>query len=113
MGLIPGLGSSPGEGNGNPLQYSYLENSMDGGVWWATVHGIAKSRTLLPSLGHVWLPEHHSALELSLQWKRGVLITGPPGKCLHSTSSPPVLQQAHAQSPGQDLPLRRGSGKVC
>ena len=34
-----------GEGNGNPLQYSCLENSMDGGAWWATVHGVAKSRT--------------------------------------------------------------------
>jgi len=40
--LIPGSGRSPGEGNGNPLQYSCLENSMDGGVWWATVHGAAK-----------------------------------------------------------------------
>ena len=36
---------SPGEGNGNPLQYSYLENSMDRGTWQATVHGVAKSRT--------------------------------------------------------------------
>ena len=36
-----------GEGNGNPLQYSCLENSMDGGAWWATVHGVAKSRTQL------------------------------------------------------------------
>ena len=36
---------SPGEGNGNPLQYSCLENSMDRGVWWAIVHGIAKSWT--------------------------------------------------------------------
>ena len=36
---IPGLGRSPGEGNGNPLQYSCLENPMDGGAWWATVHG--------------------------------------------------------------------------
>ena len=44
---IPGLGRSPGEGNGNPLQYSCLENSMDGGAWWATVHGIAKSRIRL------------------------------------------------------------------
>ena len=43
LGLIPGLGISPGEGNGNPLQYSYLENPMDRGVWWATVHGVAKS----------------------------------------------------------------------
>ena len=36
---IPGLGRCPGEGNGNPLQYSCLENPMDGGTWWATVHG--------------------------------------------------------------------------
>ena len=46
-GLIPGLGRSPGEGNGNPLQYSCLENSMDGGAWWATVHGVIKSQTQL------------------------------------------------------------------
>ena len=39
----PGLGSSPGEGNGNPFQYSCLENPMDGGVWQAIVHGVAKS----------------------------------------------------------------------
>ena len=47
QGLIPGLGRSPGEGNGNPLQYSCLENPMDGGAWWATVHGVTKSRTRL------------------------------------------------------------------
>ena len=46
-GLIPGLGRSPGEGNGNPLQYSCLKNPMDGGAWWATVHGVAKSWTRL------------------------------------------------------------------
>ena len=38
LGLIPGLGRSPGEGNGNPLQYSCLENPMDGGARWATIH---------------------------------------------------------------------------
>ena len=42
LGLIPGSGRSPGEGNGNPLQYSCLENSMDGGAWWVTVHEVAK-----------------------------------------------------------------------
>ena len=47
LGSIPGLGRSPGEGNGNPLQYSWLENSMDRGAWWATIHGVAKSRTRL------------------------------------------------------------------
>ena len=40
--LIPGSGRSPGEGNGNPLQYSCLENSMDRGAWQATVHGVIK-----------------------------------------------------------------------
>ena len=47
LGSIPGWGRSPGEGNGNPLQDSCLENPMDGGAWWATVHGVAKSRTQL------------------------------------------------------------------
>ena len=41
-GLIPGLGGSPGEVNGNPLQYSCLENSMDRGAWWAIVYGVAR-----------------------------------------------------------------------
>ena len=44
-GLIPGSGRSPGEGNGNPLQYSCLENPIDGGAWWATVHGVAELDT--------------------------------------------------------------------
>jgi len=44
-GSIPGSGRSPGIGNGNPLQYSCLENSMDRGAWQATVHGVAKSPT--------------------------------------------------------------------
>ena len=42
LGSIPGLGRSPGEGNGNPLQYSCLENLMDRGAWQATVHGVAR-----------------------------------------------------------------------
>ena len=46
-GSIPELGRSPGEGNGNPLQYSCLENPMDGGAWWTIVHRVAKSRTRL------------------------------------------------------------------
>ena len=46
-GLIPGLGRLPREGNGNPLQYSCLENSRDREAWWATVHGVAKSQTRL------------------------------------------------------------------
>ena len=44
MGLIPGLARSPGGGNGNPLRYPHLENPMDGGAWWATVHGSQRVR---------------------------------------------------------------------
>ena len=47
LGLIPRSGRSPGEGNGNPLQYSCLENPMDRGAWWATVYGVTKSQTRL------------------------------------------------------------------
>ena len=58
-GSIPRSGSSPGEGNGNPLQYSCLENPMDGRAWWATVHGVSKSWTRLreltsPHLNILW-----------------------------------------------------------
>ena len=42
LGSIPGSGRSPGEGNNNPLQYSCLENPMDGGAWWTTVYGLQK-----------------------------------------------------------------------
>ena len=45
LGLIPGLGRYPGEGRGNPLQYSCLRNPMDRGAWWAAVHGVTKSQT--------------------------------------------------------------------
>ena len=47
LASISGLGRFPGEGNGNPLQYSCLGNLMDRGVWWAIVHGVTKSRTRL------------------------------------------------------------------
>ena len=53
MGSIPGWEKSPEVGNGNPLQYSCLENSMDRGAWWASVHGIAKSQTRLETQ-HTW-----------------------------------------------------------
>ena len=50
VGLIPGSGRSPGGGHGKPLQYSYLENLTGGGLWWATVHSVAKSQTQLKQL---------------------------------------------------------------
>ena len=61
-GLIPGLGRSPGEGNGNPLQYSCLENPMDGEAWWATVDGVTKSRTRLSNCTSL----HSAFIESSL-----------------------------------------------
>ena len=58
LGLIPMLGRYPGEGNGNPLQYSCLENPMDRGTWWATVHGVAElghDRATNTSLCSYWI----------------------------------------------------------
>ena len=55
LGSIPGSGRSPGEGNGNPLWYSCLENPMDRGAWWAAVHGVAKSWTQLSDFTFTYL----------------------------------------------------------
>ena len=52
VSLIPGSGRCPGGENGTPLQYSYLENPMDRGAWWATVHGVAKSQTRLSTYAY-------------------------------------------------------------
>ena len=80
-GSIPGSGRSPGEGNGNSLQYSCLENSMDGGAWWASAHGVTKSRTRLSevtrtmyemykmlTLGETGGRVHRTFLDLSLHF---------------------------------------------
>ena len=86
-GSIPGLGRSPGEGNGNPLQYSCLENPKDRGALLATVHGVAKSQTWLSdftfTMRHIgsWFPSQWSNQQ-PLYWKCRVLATGPPGKSL-------------------------------
>ena len=68
-GLIPGSGRSPGEGNGNPLEYSYGENPKDGGVWWATVHGATKSQTRLNThiLTHIHTGRLFPELKTSLE----------------------------------------------
>ena len=57
-GSIPGSGRSPGEGNGNPLQYSCLENSMDRGAWQAEVHGVTKSQTQMSKHAHTCASTH-------------------------------------------------------
>ena len=70
-GSIPGLGRSTGDGHGNPLQYSYLENPMNRGFWRATVHRVAKSRTRLKHLAclHIYFNVSWSTQAVSLQIK--------------------------------------------
>ena len=66
----------PGEGNGTPLQYSCLENPMDGGAWWAAVHGVAKSRTRLSDFTFTF---HFHALEKKMATHSSVLAWRIPG----------------------------------
>ena len=75
------LVGSTGEGTGDPLQYSCLENPMDGGAWWAAVHGVAKSRTRLSDFTFTF---HFHALEKEVATHSSVLVwripgTGEPG----------------------------------
>ena len=68
---------SPGEGNGTPLQYSCLENPMDGGAWWAAVHGVAKSRTRLSDFTFT---SHFHALEKEMATHSSILAWRIPGR---------------------------------
>ena len=79
--VMTNLDSIFGEGNGTPLRYSCLENPMDGGAWWATVHGVAKSRTRLSDFTFTF---HFHALEKEMATHSSVLAwripgTGEPG----------------------------------
>ena len=65
LGSIPGLGRSSGEGNGNPLRYSCLENPMDREAWWATVHWVKKSRTRLSNFTFTFTFSNSSSSEYS------------------------------------------------
>ena len=73
MGLIPGSGRSLGGGHGNPLQYSCLENPMDRGAWWATVHRVAKSRTGLKQQPACMQPSVSSVQFSSVQFSHSVM----------------------------------------
>ena len=70
---IPGLGRSPGGGNGNPLQYSYWENSMDRGAWWGKIHGVAKSQTQLKPLSIYLCKQVRINLNISISWKSNLI----------------------------------------
>jgi len=97
---IPGLGRSPGEGNGNPLQFSSLENSIDRGAWWATVHGVAESWTQLSdytfqkqfNTGYLLLYLIIVLLSVSIQFSRSVVSDSlQPHEPQHTR--PPVHHQ--------------------
>ena len=72
-GLIPGSGRSPGEGNVKPLQYSCLENPIDGGAWQATAHGVPKSQTRLSNFTH-YIP-----MQRQIYTRTGNMYTGVVG----------------------------------
>ena len=86
---IPGLGRCPGEGNGNPLQYPCLENPMDRGAWWATVHGVVR-------VGHdlATKPSNH-------QWLIRTSLVGQTVKCL------PTMWETRVLSLGWEDPLEK------
>ena len=83
-----------GEGNGNPLQYSCLENPMDGGAWWAVVHGVAKSRTRLSDFT---LTFHFPALEKEMATHSSILAWRIPG-----TGEPRGLTSMGSHTVGHD-----------
>ena len=89
LGSIPGLGRSPGEGSGNPLQYYCLENPMDGGAWEATVHGVSKSRTRL---------SHFTSLH-TFRWASLVALL---------VKNLPAMWETWVQSLGWEDPLEKG-----
>ena len=86
QGLIPGLGRSPGEGNGNPLQYSCLDNSMDGEAWCVTVHGVAKNWIQLSmSVGNCFQhPPHSFTRRQNLQIFKSLTLKGAEKSSLHN-----------------------------
>ena len=79
LGSIPGLGRSPGEGNGNPLQCSWLGNPRGGGAWWAAVYGVAQSPTRLKQLSSSSSSKSYIGLLRPFSWQRICLQCGRPG----------------------------------
>ena len=69
LGSIPGLGRSPGEGNGNPLQYSCLGHPMDRGAWWYTVYGVKKNKNDWARMHYKYYHLHFFYIICSFKWK--------------------------------------------
>ena len=122
LGSIPESGRSPGEGNGNSLQYSCLENPMDWGAWWATVHGVAKSWTRLSDFTSL----HFMLLHPFIRWEsRGqgnnLLLLAQltnsivqiwPLTCLESSFHSYHLTPAPETQPTKGAPLRKKSKRL-
>ena len=89
MGSIPGSWRSPGGGNGNPFQYSCLENPMHRGAWWATVHGVVMSQTQLGNRAH------------SPKASTGRAMAGEPRQCGHKGRGVPITVCQHC--PGKPV----------
>ena len=102
-GSIPGSGRSPGEGSGNPLQYSCLENPKDRGAWWAAVHGVARSRTRLSAFH---FQEHLRGRE---GWVPGNLRPGPGEIYSKFLGRLLLFSELYSFSPLPSLPSRRPS----
>ena len=90
----PYLNTKSGEGNGTPLQYSYLENPMDGGAWWAAIHGVTKSQTRLNDFTFTF---HFHALEKEMATHSSVLAWRIPG-----TGEPSGLPSTGSHRVGHD-----------
>ena len=104
-GWIPGLGRSPGRGQGGPLQYSCLENPMDRGAWWATAHMAAKSQTQLKRLKtHTHTHPHtytHTHTHTS-----GVHLDGQANPCSGPTCAQMQKNSSRLGKEGEDVPAR-------
>ena len=92
--MISGLGRSLGEGNGNPLQYSCLENPMDRGAWWATVQGVTKSRTQLSNFTH-------------LMNKTAIRLLNKSSLVTQTVNSLPAVWEIWVQPLGREDPLEK------
>ena len=117
ISTIPGPGRSPGEGNGNPFQYSCLENSMDGEAWWTTVHGVTKSQTWLSDFtftfikGFIISVIRYSVAGLVHSEAEWWHLSAPSSSLLSLLCKPLLLgvrQETQVPSLGQEDPLEKG-----
>ena len=97
-GSIPGLGRLPGLSHGNPLQYSCLENSMNRGAWWVTVHRVTKSQTRLSNY-------HFHFQMLSWTSEVALLVKNPPANARDTRDSSSIPRSGRSPGGGHGNPL--------